>query len=289
MTGSARTERGTTERGTTGRGTRDELLEEEGFLRRSLEDLDRERAAGDLDTADYEALRASYEGRSQALEAVLEELDAAGATEVPTTPRPETAGDTKRSRGARSWLSSRRHRLLVGWSAAVCFALAGTLVGLALAGVEPFAQSPPLSLATQIRIELGEAGTLAANHEIVQAVAVYDKVLELDPEQPEALANGGWLLRLAGLSSTSARLVTAGDAEIATAVKVAPAYALARAYDAVAIYQDEHSAAEAVSEFQAMLADQPSATLVTSVRAPASAAYTAAGMVPPPALASAPG
>jgi hypothetical protein len=284
MTATARTERGTT-----GRSTRDELMEEGGFLRRSLEDLDRERAAGDLDTADYEALRVSYEGRWRAIEAILQDLDASGVTDQPEAAQPETAGDAKRAPGARSWLSSRRHRLLLGWSAAVCFALAGTLVGLALADVEPFAQSPPLSLATQIRIELGEAGTLAANHEIVQAVSVYDKVLELDPQQPEALANGGWLVRLAGLSSRSSRLVTAGDAEIATAVKVAPGYALARAYDAIALYQDEHSAGAAVSEFKAMLADQPSATLSASVRTVASAAYSAAGVALPPALASATG
>jgi hypothetical protein len=266
-------------RAKTERPRREELLEEEGFLRRSLEDLDRERSAGDLDAADYEVLRASYEGRSRAIEAVLEELEAG----------PRTAGETKRSGGVRTFLSSRRHRLVLGWSAVACFAMAGTLVGLALAGVQPFAQSPPLPLSTQIRIELAEAGTLAANHEIVQAVAVYDKVLELDAEQPEALADGGWLLRLAGLSSKSARLVTAGDAEIATAVQVAPGYALARAYDAVALYEDEHLAVGAVRQLQAMLADHPSSTLLFSVRTPALAAYRAAGVVLPPALSHATG
>jgi hypothetical protein len=152
--------------------------------------------------------------------------------------------------------------------------------------VAPFAQAPPLPLATQIRIELGEAGALAANHQIAQAVAVYDKVLDLEPEQPEALADGGWLVRLAGLSSKSARLVTNGDAEIATAVRVAPAYALARAYDAVALLQDDHAATAAVSQFQAMLADHPSPTLLISVSTPASIAYHSAGEPLPPALAA---
>jgi hypothetical protein len=289
----------------TERPRRQELLEEEGFLRRSLEDLDRERSAGDLDEADYEVLRASYEGRSRAIEAVLEELEAHGpdnageaagpATVAPATTRsPATAGRriagrAKRSGGLRALVSSRRHRLVLGWSAVACFAIAGTLAGLALAGVQPFAQSPPLPLSTQIRIELAEAGTLAANHEIVQAVAVYDKVLELDAEQPEALADGGWLLRLVGLSSKSARLVTAGDAEIATAVQVAPGYALARAYDAVALLEDEHSAVAAVGQLQAMLADHPSSTLLFSVRTPALAAYRAAGVALPLALAHATG
>jgi hypothetical protein len=165
--------------------------------------------------------------------------------------------------------------------------VAGTLVALALAGVAPFTQSPPLNAAAQIRIELGEAGALAQKHNVLQAVAVYDKVLELDPAQPEALADSGWLVRLAGLSSKSPELITGGDAEIASAVKAAPGYALARAYDAVALYQDQHSAAAGVRELQAMLADHPSPALLYSVRAPALAAYHADGMAVPTALASA--
>jgi tetratricopeptide (TPR) repeat protein len=158
---------------------------------------------------------------------------------------------------------------------------------LALAGVAPFAKSPPLTDAAQVRIELGEAGALAANHDIAQAVAVYDKVLELDPSQPEALADGGWLVRLAGLSSKSARLVAGGDAEIAAAVKVAPGYALARAYDAIALYADRHLPDAAVHQLRAMLADHPSSTLLSSVRASAVATYRAAGIAVPTVLSSA--
>jgi tetratricopeptide (TPR) repeat protein len=145
-----------------------------------------------------------------------------------------------------------------------------------------------LSLNDQIRIELGEAGVLASNKELVQAVAVYDRVLELDPEQPEALANGGWLARLAGLSSKSQRVVIGADAEIAAAVKVAPSYALARAYDGVALYQDAHAAPAAVRQFRAMLADKPSTTVVDSVRTTALAAYHSAAMPVPAALAAPP-
>lgn len=277
MSGTAKTELGKADR-----ARREDLSEEERFLRRSLEDLDREHAAGDLDTADYEALRANYEARSRAIDDALAELETPGPTA-----QPPTRVALERPAGARGWLSSRRHRLVLGWSAVACFAVAGTLVGLALAGVAPFAQQQPLSVATQIRIELGEAGTLAQHHDIVQAVAVYDKVLELDPGQPEALADGGWLVRLAGVSSGSARLINGGDAEIAAAVKAAPGYALARAYDGVALYQDEHSAAAAVREFAAMLADRPSNELLFSVKVPALAAYRAAGVVGPSAVVSA--
>lgn len=272
--------------GKTDRSRREELSEEEGFLRRSLEDLDRERDAGDLDTADYEALRSRYVGRSQAIEAARKELDELDAR-APAQATERSPAVQPRRPGVRGWLSSGRHRLVMGWSAVACFALAGTLVGLALAGVTPFTQSPPLSAVAQIRIELGEAGALAQDHNVVQAVAVYDKVLELDPEQPEALADSGWLVRLAGLSSKSSQLITGGDAEIASAVKVAPGYALARAYDAVALYQDQRSAAAAVRELRAMLADHPSPALLYSVRTPALAAFRTAGIAAPTALVSA--
>ena len=179
--------------------------------------------------------------------------------------------------------------MAVGYSAAACFAVAATLVGLSLGGVAPFASAPPttLSVAEQIRIELAEASVLASNKNLVQAIAVYDRVLELDPEQPEALANSGWLARLAGLSSKNQQVIVGGDAEIASAVQVAPAYALARAYDGVALYEDDHSAAQAVGQFRAMLADKPSSTLVQSVATTAVKAFDADGVAVPAAFARA--
>jgi len=266
-------------------GRRSELLDEAEHVRKSLDDLDREHAAGELDRTDYEALRARYEARAAALVAALEEValeEVALGAETGDTEAVRSAAARPR---AKRWLAPRRRRMVFGWSAAGCFALAAALVGLSVGGVAPFASSPParMLVADQIRIELGEAGVLASNKDLVQAVAVYDRVLELDPDQPEALADGGWLARLAGLSQQSPRVVRGGDAEIAVAVAVAPGYALARAYDGVALFEDTRSPAAAAAEFTAMLADDPSATLVASVRATARAAYRAAGLpLPPP-------
>ena len=44
--------------------TRRNYEEQRDFLLASLRDLERERAAGDVDTADYEALRSSYTARA---------------------------------------------------------------------------------------------------------------------------------------------------------------------------------------------------------------------------------
>ncbi|MFZ0171042.1 MAG: hypothetical protein WAL04_05095 [Acidimicrobiales bacterium] len=262
-------------------GTRAELLDEAEHVRKSLEDLDREHGAGELDGADYESLRANYEERAALIEAALEGVAPPGPNE---STRSETA--TGARPGARRWLASPKHRMVFGWSAAGCFALAALLVSLSLAKVAPFASAPPttLSVADQVRIELAEAGVLASNKQLVQAVAVYDRVLALDPEQPEALADGGWIVRLAGLSDDSKRVVAGGDDEIAAAVRVAPGYALARAYDGVALYDDAHSPNAAATEFTAMLDDDPSAALVDSVRSTARAAYRTSGLAVPAAF-----
>ena len=50
-----------------------ELEEERRFLLRSLDDLDRERAAGDVDEVDYRALRDGYTSRAAA---VIREIEA---------------------------------------------------------------------------------------------------------------------------------------------------------------------------------------------------------------------
>lgn len=293
-----------------------DLLDESALLRRSIEDLDREYAAGDVEPGVYEALRARYASRASDVAERLARREAE-ASAVPTeaadtgqsalavpgvtealadrllsepdgtaAPRDGTTRMRGGSRAGRliSWSTSHRRR--VGWAAVACLAVAATVLALALAGVEPFSSPPStLSVAARIRIELAEAAVLASNHDVAQAIALYDDVLAISPHQPEALADGGWLTRLAGLSSHSATIARSGDREIALAVSLAPGYALARAYDGVARLEDAHDPHGAVAEFRAMLADHPSSTLLSSVRAPALRAFRSAGQAVPAPLA----
>ena len=67
-----------------------ELEEERAFLLRSLDDLDRERDAGDLDEHDYVKLRDGYTARATA---VLRELEA-GRADAAGPPCPNTLGAT---------------------------------------------------------------------------------------------------------------------------------------------------------------------------------------------------
>jgi hypothetical protein len=254
---------------------RAELADEAAFLRLSLEDLERELAAGELARPDYEDLRRRYEDRAAAVAESLQQLGDGARSPVPAE-RPKR----------RLRLATRRHRLVLGWVAAACFAAAGALLGLAVAGVAPFARSSPqLSAQSRIDIELAEAAVLAGHGHVPLAVQTYDKVLAIDPEQQEALTDGGWLVRLAGLSSSRPSLVAEGDREIAAAAALHPGYALAHGYEGVALLEDRRDARAAVASFRVMLADHPTGALLSSVREEAVAAFAAVHIPLPAALA----
>ncbi|HLI44758.1 MAG TPA: hypothetical protein VKU92_09865 [Acidimicrobiales bacterium] len=264
------------------------LEEELAYLRRSLEDLEREREAGDVDGPDYVRLSGQYRRRAADVEGELASLPA----HVVTPPDPSFAGrgplrGRLRASRSHSVLASRRARLLTGWGAFGCLLAAAVVLVLAVAQLGPFAPAPPLSKSARIQVMLAEADILGSNGDVTQALATYDRVLALDPTQPEALANGGWLARVAGLSQHDGALVRNGDAEIEAAVRSDPGYALAHAYDGVLLLEDRHEPVLAARQFEAMLRDHPSPTLLRSVRSSASAAFAALGRPLPSGFGSA--
>jgi hypothetical protein len=261
---------------------RSDLEEELSYLRRSIEDLKAEHSAGDVSDRDYERLLARYE--TQAMETEHSLGAQAPASVEPGTPSGRSGSGGNR---IRTVLSTRRARLVTGWAAFSCFVAAAVLLGMVFAGVGPFASTPPLSVQARVQIMLAEASVLGSRGEITQALATYDRVLELRPTQPVALAEGGWLARLSGLSQHDGALVRNGDAEIEAAVRADPGYALARAYDGVMLYRDRGQSHLGVSEFQAMLEDHPSAALLWSVRSDAVAAFHAADVATPRQIADA--
>lgn len=141
------------------------MSEEREFLVRSLEDLDRELAAGDLDPVDATTLRADYERR-------LVHLD-----EPPPPPRPRRPG-----------------RVVVGVAVVVVLAL-----GAGVAIAQTFGSRTPGESATgSIRESsvdrLQRAAALQDRGDYVEALKVYDRVIGDDPENAEALAERGFLL-----------------------------------------------------------------------------------------------
>ncbi|HUP71520.1 MAG TPA: hypothetical protein VM282_00590 [Acidimicrobiales bacterium] len=149
---------------------RGSLEEERDFLLRSLDDLEREREAGDIDDADYEALRDDYTVRAAA---VLRSLDAHAVLE------PEAATPKRR---------------VVLWTAGiVAFAvLAG--IGVAFSSgrrdAGSFASGDPARGASE---NIARADQFMSEDRLDDAIAEYTKALERQPSNVRALTYRGWL------------------------------------------------------------------------------------------------
>lgn len=185
------------------------LQEQREFLLRSLEDLEREHAAGDVDEHDYVALRDDYTARTAA---VLRELDAGVVT--PASP----------SR------SSRKRTLVVG-AAVVVFAVAtGVLVAQAAGRRNP-GDVATGGIRQSVTEKLNEAGRRAAEGDLDAAIALYDEVLQDDPVHPEALTYKGWLQTLDGDTAAGLELLL----EAATST---PTYPDVHAFLAIVFYRN---------------------------------------------------
>jgi len=151
---------------------------ERDFLLRSLEDLEREHAAGDVDDADYQALKDDYTARAAAAIRALE----AGRT------RAARATARRRSPG----------RGLAVAAAVVLFAVvAGVLVAQS-AGRRDSGDVITGDVAQTRTERLNQASRLSAEGQLEAALSIYEEVLREDPENPEAMTYRGWVLTLAG-------------------------------------------------------------------------------------------
>jgi len=309
----------------TGRKGAVALGDEREFLEQSIADLENERTAGEVDEGDFAVLRARYGERLTEVEAAMVDLasveapspgqvgvlDEAGAGAGPV-PEPRSAaiaggtgagttgGSVERHGGAqpgsvtkrlRRRLGSRRSRLVIGIAAAACFAVAATLLAASLAGVrlpgESATGSVSLSSAQQEQETLDRAAILGSAGEAAEAVQLYNQVLRTDPDQPNALTYGGWLVRLAGLSSKNQVVVAEGDASVAKAVKVAPGYADAHALFGVILYEDFARPDAAVVQFRDAASRGGSKNLLMSVASIAAKAFAAARQPLPSSYAAA--
>ncbi len=151
-------------------------LEQRDFLLRSLDDLEAEFDAGDLDDIDYRNLKADYTRRAADLIRRIERQESAAGP---------TAGT--------SW------RRALAWTAMV-LVVAG-FAGFLLAQFSGN-RRPGGSVTGDIRASarglLFEARQTLGTGDLPGAVEVYDQVLELQPSNVEALAYKGWLERLQG-------------------------------------------------------------------------------------------
>jgi tetratricopeptide (TPR) repeat protein len=205
-------------------------VDERTFLLRSIADLDAEYAAGDIGEADYAALRDDYVARAAA---ELRGDDAAVAQ-----PRPPRLGRNLAVVGA---------CLLVAAVAGVALANAAgsRSTGAALTG----------SLPTTTQDRLSQAAAYVQQGKAVEAIKLYDAILKDDPKHPVALANRGWLVRLAGLQAE-------GLTYVDRAIVADPSYPDAHFFRGMMLWQDQHDPASAVAEFRLFLANRPPSEMV---------------------------
>jgi tetratricopeptide (TPR) repeat protein len=248
-------------------GERWYLDDEREFLLRSIDDAARERDAGDLSDSDYDVLVVRDRSRLAEVEAELAALGPeAPADAVPDSP------DVPPRRRYGTW---RR----VGIVVACGFIVAGAviLVDHALSPALP-GQAPSgtvtLTKAQQIEDQLAAAALLAQDGEAQQALVLYNKVLIEDPDDPDALAAGGWLEWNAGVTGKSAAVEQAGRQSEEKAVRVAPGFYGGHLYLGLILLDQDDNASGAITQFTAFLKDGPSKTEVKNFASQIAPAWT---------------
>ena len=229
------------------------LDDERASLLRSLTDLQREYDAGDLDEADYLALKDDYTVRTADLLRHRANVEAGVQ---------ETVALAQRTRAQRPW------RRPVGVIATIATALG---IGVAVArfagervgsqGLTGSVRSAGTARSDEVSALLSKAQqNLSANP--FKALQTYDAVLAIDPENPEAIAYGGWLVRIVAQSAKGTQreeLLKRASERLDRAVQVAPGYPDARAFRGILRLRDLNDAVGANADFTALAALNPPA------------------------------
>jgi len=196
-----------------------ELEREREFLLRSLDDLDAEHQAGDLDEHDYAALNDDYTRRlAEVARSIAEERTAFAQV------------DNK--------LNSRQR-----WITIVAITAVAVLAGVLLARASGF-RSPSDTVSGDIRQSstglLSEADTLTREGRWPEAIQIYDEVLDISPANVEALTYRGWITARLGDNE-------AGLLDLNEAVAVDPTFPDARVFSAI-VYDDLQQFADAAEQ-----------------------------------------
>jgi len=122
--------------------------------------------------------------------------------------------------------------------------------------------------------KMAQALKLETDGKAVDALKVYDALLKDDPENVQALAYRGWLLKRAGFADLAM-------ASLDQAVTIDPRFPDAHFFRGMVLYQDRKDPAGAVAEFRAFLANNPPKEMVSLVENELKAAMADAGQPAP--------
>ena len=205
------------------------LEEERDFLLRSLQDLESEHAAGDVDDADYEELKDDYTARAAAAIRAVEDRNAT----------------VKALRPQRDWKRTALALVVVGFVAVgagwVVFRNAGTRApGQGLTGearqdsANLILQAQGLTGQAQASLQAGDSAKALKQFE--NAVQAYDKALQLSPTNVEAMTYRGWVMHTIALSSepsVGAQFDVKAREYLNEAIATDPTYSDARVFRAI--------------------------------------------------------
>ena len=187
-----------------GTDRRARLEEDRDFLLSSLDDLELEYAAGDIDAVDYRALNADYTARAAHVIRIL-------------------ADDERTVARARGAAVGQRLAWILG--VVLVAAVAGVLLAQ-FSGSRSSGDSITGDIRTTSREMLFEAQQAFAAGDADQALAIYDDVVEIQPANFEALTYRGWLTSRTGDAAGAV-------ADLDDAIAIAPEYPDARVFRAI--------------------------------------------------------
>jgi tetratricopeptide (TPR) repeat protein len=225
---------------------RDDLARREAdraFVQRSLDDLESERAVGDLADPDYEALKAKYDSRLRVLDGEV----AGGLAALPKR-RPASLGRTV---------------IRVGVIAALAVA-AGVVVARSAGQRLPSdtVTGGNTRDANQLLVEARSA--LGTNRPA--ALLRFQQILEVQPDNAEARTYAAWIRRLDTKAAVDGGTLTpeaakpvfvSADADFDRAASNQPGYADPRCFQAVMRFRDLSDPIKAHDAYAACLASNP--------------------------------
>lgn len=221
-----------------------ELEEERRFLLRSISDLERERAAGDVEEDDYLALRDGYTARAAVVLRAIDE----GRSGLPP-------------KGARDW------KRLIGWVALVVVvgAVAGLMVARASGQRDAGDTITGGTSPNEVSTLLSEGRSFLEVSDFGDASKRYLSVLDIDPNNVEALSYAGWVLAAStqsmGNQAAIGSVLTQAKQFLDKAVAIDPTYADSHCFLAIIATVFESDLATGAASEQQCLSDNPSADM----------------------------
>jgi tetratricopeptide (TPR) repeat protein len=216
--------------------------DEREFLERSLADLERERAAGDLDEQDYADLKARYEAKLAAAEVAV----------------PAAVDEPVRRRGWRP--------LVVTLAVVLVIGIGGGLAVARWSGARKPGETVTGTVPSTSAQQLAQAATLAGDGKVLDALKIYDKVLAENPEDVRALTYKGWLLRNVGVENGETQLAAQGVKYLEQATAIDPTFSEAWFFRGIIYFRDENDAEKATQALKLALANDPIPEVATAAR-----------------------